>query len=100
MTDTGPAANELPDSKESKNSELKESHLRSALKSISWRIVGTLDTMMIAWIVTGQLVVAATIGSVEVITKMILYYFHERLWQMIPRGTVRHWLDRYRKKRV
>jgi uncharacterized membrane protein len=67
----------------------RESRLRSLLKGISWRIVGTIDTMIISWIVTGNIVFAATIGSVEVITKVILYYFHERAWQMIPRGRVR-----------
>ena len=66
-----------------------ESRLRSLLKGISWRIVGTIDTMIISWFVTGNVVFAATIGSVEVITKLVLYYFHERAWQMVPRGRVR-----------
>ncbi len=70
---------------------IKESRLRSALKGVSWRVVGTIDTMVISWFVTGSMVFAATIGSTEVVTKMILYYVHERAWQMVPRGTVRHW---------
>lgn len=69
----------------------RESHLRSILKGVSWRVVGTLDTMVIAYLITGQLHAAATIGGIEVFTKIILYYFHERAWQVIPRGTVRHW---------
>lgn len=57
-----------------------DSNLKSIFKSVSWRIVGTIDTMIIAYVITGELKLAATIGSVEVFTKMILYYFHERFW--------------------
>jgi uncharacterized membrane protein len=53
---------------------------RHLLKTITWRIVGTVDTMILGWIVTGNLEIGMTIGGFEVITKMILYYFHERLW--------------------
>jgi len=63
-----------------------EKPLRSFLKSISWRIVGTLDTILISWLVTGTLEMAFTIGSIEMITKMILYFFHERLWNIIKWG--------------
>lgn len=54
--------------------------IKSIMKSVSWRIVGTLDTMLISYIITGKLTMALSIGSVEVLTKTILYYFHERLW--------------------
>ena len=77
--------------------ENRESHLRSILKGISWRIVGTLDTMIIAWLITGQIAMAATIGGIEVFTKILLYYFHERAWQAIPRGTVRTWFGRNKR---
>ncbi|WP_317047328.1 DUF2061 domain-containing protein [Lutibacter citreus] len=60
-----------------------EKPIRSAVKAISWRIIGTLDTMAISWIVTGQLAMAISIGSIEVVTKMILYYGHERIWNYI-----------------
>tara|TARA_B100000900_G_C20241056_1_gene577937 strand:+ start:61 stop:273 length:213 start_codon:yes stop_codon:yes gene_type:complete len=53
---------------------------RHILKTISWRIIGTLDTMILSWIITGSLKIGVAIGGVEVITKMILYYFHERAW--------------------
>lgn len=52
----------------------------SMLKSISWRIVGTLDTILISFILTGKISLALSIGGVEVLTKMTLYYFHERAW--------------------
>ncbi len=77
----------------------RESRLRSILKSISWRALGTLDTMVITWFVTRELTVAFTVGSVEVVTKMILYYFHERAWQLVPRATVRGWIERRHQRR-
>ena len=60
---------------------------RSLIKSISWRVVGTLDTMCLGWIVSGSPIIGLKIGGLEVITKMILYYFHERLWLKSPYGT-------------
>jgi len=63
-----------------------EKPLRSFVKSISWRIIGTLDTILISWLVTGTLEMAFTIGSIEMLTKMILYFFHERLWNIIKWG--------------
>lgn len=53
----------------------------SAAKAVSWRIVGTLDTMAISWLVTGKLALALSIGGMEVISKMVLYYLHERAWE-------------------
>ncbi|PWL27393.1 MAG: hypothetical protein DCO96_11670 [Fluviicola sp. XM-24bin1] len=52
----------------------------SLLKTFSWRIIGTLDTMLISYMLTGKLDVAVSIGGIEVISKMILYYLHERAW--------------------
>lgn len=54
--------------------------ITSLLKTISWRIVGTIDTITISYIITGEIRSALSIGSIEVVSKMILYYFHERLW--------------------
>ncbi len=65
---------------------MHEKSYRSILKSISWRITGTLDTILISFIITGSIKVAASIGLVEVFTKMILYYFHERVWNKIKLG--------------
>lgn len=63
-----------------------EKRLRSFVKSISWRVIGTLDTVLISWLITGTLSIAFAIGSVEMITKMVLYFFHERLWNVIKWG--------------
>jgi uncharacterized membrane protein len=61
----------------------KDSHKRSILKAISWRALGTLDTFVLSWLITGELKLAAAIGGTEVFTKMFLYYIHERLWTRI-----------------
>ena len=68
---------------------LRESHLRSILKSLSWRITATLTTMLIVYVITGKISFALKIGAVEICVKVLIYYFHERLWQLIPLGTIR-----------
>ena len=68
---------------------MHEKPYRSVAKTISWRTVGTLDTIIISYFITGSLVMAASIGSIEVITKMILYYFHERVWNKLKFGIVK-----------
>jgi uncharacterized membrane protein len=65
---------------------IDEKTSRSILKSISWRIVGTIDTIIISFLVTGTLQFALQIGVVELVTKMGLYFFHERLWNKIKWG--------------
>ena len=63
-----------------------ETHSRSLFKAISWRIVGSIDTFVISYLVTGKLVFAASIASVETFTKVILFYGHERVWAAVPWG--------------
>ncbi len=53
---------------------------RHILKTISWRIVGTVDTMILGWIVTGNPLTGLKIGILEILTKMTLYFIHERIW--------------------
>jgi len=54
--------------------------LRHLLKTITWRIVGTLDTIILGYVITGNINTGLKIGGVELITKMVLYYLHERVW--------------------
>ena len=56
------------------------SYKRHILKTISWRILGTIDTIIISWIITGSVEWGLAIGGIEVITKMVLYFLHERAW--------------------
>ena len=59
---------------------LKKSRRRSAFKTITWRIVATTDTFLISWFITGEWTLAGGIESIEIATKMYLYYMHERAW--------------------
>ncbi len=68
------------------NDKLSEKPIRSIVKSLSWRTIGTIDTILISWIVTGTLTMAFSIGTIELVTKMMLYFFHERIWNMIKWG--------------
>lgn len=74
---------------------MQEKPYRSVVKTISWRTLGTLDTIIISYFITGNLVMAASIGSIEVITKMILYYFHERAWNKLSFGRVEQQANDY-----
>tara|TARA_B100001769_G_C21980851_1_gene527373 strand:- start:73 stop:282 length:210 start_codon:yes stop_codon:yes gene_type:complete len=56
------------------------SYKRHIAKTISWRIIGTLDTIILSGIITGSLTLGLAIGGVEIVTKMILYFLHERAW--------------------
>lgn len=79
-------ANKDTAKKSYKEDKRSENPKRSVAKSISWRIIGTLDTIIISWIVTGALTVAFSIGVVELFTKMLLYFCHERVWNRIGWG--------------
>jgi len=68
---------------------MKEKHYRSVIKAISWRTVGTIDTMIVSFFITGNLIMAVSIGSVEVLTKMVLYYLHERAWDKTNFGRIK-----------
>jgi uncharacterized membrane protein len=59
---------------------MKELHYRSVIKGTTWRIIGTLDTIFLAWLFTGNIKTALKIGGIEVFTKIFLYFIHERIW--------------------
>ena len=64
----------------------REAHTRSLAKAISWRILGSLDTFLLSWLFTSSLKAAGAIATTEVLTKMVLYYFHERAWSATSWG--------------
>lgn len=64
----------------------KNSNKRHLLKSVTWRILGTLDTMLLAWLITGNPMMGLKIGLTEVATKMTLYFLHEKVWHRIRYG--------------
>ena len=63
-----------------------EAHRRSLLKSVTWRTMASLDTFVVSFIITGRIVLAGSIAGAEFMTKIILYYLHERIWAVTPYG--------------
>jgi len=63
-----------------------ETHVRSILKAVSWRIVATLTTILLVFFFTGNLVVSGGVGLTEIVTKTLIYYVHERLWNELSFG--------------
>ena len=63
-----------------------DSHLRSLIKAVSWRLVGSLDTFMLSLLVTGSAKYAVSIATAEALTKIVLYYLHERVWRLVSWG--------------
>jgi uncharacterized membrane protein len=63
-----------------------DAHRRSLAKAVSWRVTGSIDTFILSWLITGSIKIAGSISLVEVVTKILLFYFHERLWAWIPWG--------------
>ena len=62
---------------------MNDTHLRSIAKAISWRVTGTVDTFFISWLITGQLLLASGIALTEIVTKIFLFWAHERVWNKI-----------------
>ena len=77
----------------------------SFLKGVTWRIIGTADTIFLSWLFTGDISKALKIGGIELFTKIILYYFHERVWVLLKIGKreivssngIKHYQDRHRR---
>jgi uncharacterized membrane protein len=69
--------------KERQKSVAEDSHYKSLLKAVTWRITGSLDTFALSWIITGHANLAFSIAFVELFTKIALYWLHERVWQKI-----------------
>lgn len=67
-------------------SKLRNSRKLHLIKTVTWRIIGTIDTILLAWLITGSPTTGMKIGVVEVVTKMALYYLHERVWHRINFG--------------
>jgi uncharacterized membrane protein len=66
-----------------------ENQHRSLFKTISWRCIATITTITIVYAFTRKIPLSLGIGGVEVVSKMILYYFHERIWNLITWGRIK-----------
>jgi uncharacterized membrane protein len=65
----------------------RESAWFAAFKALTWRVMGSIDTFIIAFVITGSLGTSASIGLTELATKIVLYYLHERIWLRVRWGT-------------
>lgn len=63
-----------------------ETHARSVVKGLVWRILATMATITLVYGFTGKPMVAMEVGGLEVIVKLLLYYGHERAWNNIRWG--------------
>lgn len=68
------------------NGHVIEKPIRSIMKTLSWRATGTMDTIIVSYIVTGSAKAAFSVGFAELFTKMFLYYLHERVWSKLKFG--------------
>lgn len=68
---------------------MADKHYRSIVKAFSWRATGTVDTILISFLVTGKVKLALSIGFIELFTKIGLYYAHERVWEKLSFGRVK-----------
>ncbi len=73
---------------------MADKHYRSFVKAVSWRLTGSVDTMIISFLITGRIRWALTISGVELFTKVGLYFIHERIWEKIPFGRIREPKDK------
>jgi len=73
---------------------MAERHYRSLVKAVSWRLTGSMDTMIISFLITGRIKWALSISGVELFTKVFLYYVHERVWNRIPIGRIQEPKDK------
>lgn len=69
-----------------KDDSVGEKPIRSVAKALSWRVIGTLDTLIVSYVLTSEISIAASIASIDFLTKMVLYFFHERIWNAVKWG--------------
>ncbi len=63
-----------------------ETKKRSVVKAVSYRLTGTVSTVLISLAVTGSAGKALAIGGIEAVTKIVIYYYHERAWGKVQWG--------------
>lgn len=69
---------------------MKETNTRSLTKAVSWRFIATSITISIAYLFTGEITVALEIGGLDMVLKLLAYFFHERVWGKIKLGKILH----------
>ena len=65
---------------------MNDTPVRSLAKAVTWRVTGTIDTFLISWLITGEILLASGIAFTEIMTKICLFWAHERVWNRIDWG--------------
>lgn len=65
-----------------KNIKVKETFKRSGYKTLTWRIIASIDTSLLTWLFSGDIVTGLKVGGMEIVTKLIIYFLHERMWRI------------------
>ena len=65
---------------------MSDTAVRSLVKAVTWRVTGTVDTFLISWLITGQILLASGIALTEIVTKIFLFWLHERVWNRVTWG--------------
>ena len=78
----------------------KDSRLRSIMKAITWRLIATFTTFSLAYLVFSNtgcddvLEKSSVVAGLELCIKLVIYYLHERAWEMAPRRDLKNWFKR------
>ena len=67
---------------------MQDSKFRSLVKTLSWRVTGSAATFLIAWGIGGNLAIAGTIAMIQIVANTLLYYLHERVWNIVTWGRI------------
>ncbi|MCP4153933.1 MAG: DUF2061 domain-containing protein [bacterium] len=78
---------------------MNETKTRSMVKAVSWRIVATSITVILAYMLTGKTDIALKLGALDLVVKLLAYFLHERLWGIIKLGRKEHPLEQFKVKR-
>jgi uncharacterized membrane protein len=62
--------------------KVKETFKRSFFKTFTWRVFASLDTGLLTWFFSGDVITGLKVGGLEVVTKLIIYFLHERAWRI------------------
>ncbi len=67
---------------------MQETHSRSILKGVTWRVIASATTMTVVYVVTGDLALVASVGVIDIAAKIFFYYLHERSWGKVKWGII------------
>ena len=65
-----------------KSIKVKETFKRSGYKTLTWRVIASIDTSLLTWLFSGDIVTGLKVGGMEIVTKLIIYFLHERMWRI------------------